>query len=353
MAKQNKDGITWTHDTWNPVTGCTKVSAGCKHCYAERLFPRVYPGRKFTQVQCHPERLQQPFHWKTPKVIFVNSMSDLFHPDVPDDFIGDVINVIGRCPQHTFQILTKRPERARELFTPEPDRIEELRQIVADAREVVPTWDWPLPNLWLGVSVENQETADERIPILLQTPAALHFVSYEPALGPVDFYSTLGGTQWIGGQRGCRGEHHGIGTPECPTELHHHHDVRCNKGIDWIICGGESGPNARPMHPDWARSTLDQCIAYGVLFFFKQWGDWVPVAQYPGANTTARRVWGTVTHNAFFPKAGPPDTAGNPLITVRLGKKKTGRLLDGQVWDQFPTTRGPCLHPLPAPYQKS
>lgn len=203
-----KTSIEWTEATWSPVTGCSKTSLGCKNCYAERLFPRAYPGRKFTDVQTHPNRLRQPLSWRKPKRIFVNSMSDLFHEDIPEEFIVEVFAVMACSSIHTFQVLTKRPTRMREVLS-HPD----FPNKIASAIEVadwygmynVRDYDlmaasvirnrqvWPLPEVWLGVSVENQETADERIPLLLQTPAAVRFLSCEPLLGPVDLSKWLGG----------------------------------------------------------------------------------------------------------------------------------------------------------------
>lgn len=228
--------IQWTDATWNPVTGCTKVSQGCKHCYAERIFARPYPGRAFTDVRTHEDRLDQPLGWRKPRRVFVNSMSDLFHEDVPDEFIDKVWEIMANAPDHTFQILTKRPARMLAWTGG------------VDAGKW-PMWllPWPLPNVWLGVSVEDQATADERIPFLLKTPAAVRFVSYEPALGPVDFdcYPVSG----------------------CPTNW-----LDSEPGLDWVIVGGESGPKARPFDVQWARDTIAQCRAAGVPCFVKQLG---------------------------------------------------------------------------------
>ena len=227
--------IEWTDETWNPVTGCTKVSPGCDHCYAERVTERFHGKGAFERIVLHPDRLDKPLHWRKPRKVFVNSMSDLFHEQVPDTFIGLVWQVMAETPQHTFQILTKRHARMRSF----------LRQW--------PNYE-PLPNVWLGVSVEDQKWADIRVPALIQTPAAVRFLSCEPLLGPVRIgYMSL---------------------------------------LDWVIVGGESGPGARPMHPDWARDLRDQCEAAGVPFLFKQWG-------------------------GIRPKAG-------------------GRELDGRTWDQYP-----------------
>jgi protein gp37 len=230
--------IEWTQATWNPVTGCTKISAGCKNCYAERMAkrlkamgkPQYANGFKLT---LQPEALELPLRWKRPRTIFVNSMSDLFHQEVPPEFIKKVFGVINRCPQHTFQILTKRPEIAAQL---------------ADQLH------WT-PNIWMGTSVENALVLG-RIASLRRIPARIRFLSVEPLLGPI---------------------------PKLPLT-----------GIHWVIVGGESGPGARPMSPEWVRAIRDRCIAEQVPFFFKQWG---------GVN-----------------------------------KKAAGRILDGEPWDGMPKT---------------
>jgi protein gp37 len=233
-------GIEWTDATWNPVTGCQKVSPGCKHCYAEgvaeRFWAKQYPPnadgspRRFTDVRCHPERLDQPLRWRKPRMVFVNSMSDLFHKDVPDDFIYEVWRVMAACPQHTFQVLTKRPERMREVVAAFYDRIVDAFVAGVSSTLSLP----PLPNVWLGVSVEDQRRADERREYLQETPAAVRFVSYEPALGEVDW------TGW--------------------------------EFIDWLIVGGESGPGARPFDLAWARDAIAWAGAHGVAAFIKQIG---------------------------------------------------------------------------------
>ena len=242
-------GINWTDATWNPVTGCAKVSAGCKHCYAERDWSRlsanpktVYFGRQFTDVAVHPERLDQPLRWNRPRKIFVNSMSDLFHPDVPEDFILKVFRVMAQTQQHQFQVLTKRPERMREV----------LSRWKADGVALLEVHGSVLPNVWLGVTVEDQASADLRVPLLLDTPAALRFLSMEPLLENVDISFALGWARtrngnWVAG-----------------------------RGIDWVIVGGESGPKARPMDPLNALIVQDRCAKAGVPFVFKQWGAWVP-----------------------------------------------------------------------------
>lgn len=272
----DKSGIQWTDATWNPITGCSKVSQGCKHCYALRDWARVaaprakpnaYTGRAFTDVRFHPERLDQPLRWRRPRRVFVNSMSDLFHEKVTDEAILQVFDVMRQCANgwteqlggehgklvaaHTFQILTKRPARmldfcSRLRFAQNDDRGLYL------ARELPHNGFNPmraLRNIWLGVSVEDQATADERIPLLLQTPAAVRFVSYEPALGPVSVFSKMTG------------------------ELLHESGDEFDPGaIDWLIVGGESGPGARPCHVAWIRSAVEQCKGAGVPCFVKQLG---------------------------------------------------------------------------------
>ncbi len=290
----DKTGISWTEATWNPVTGCSKVSEGCRNCYAERVWPRLaaspgrYFGRTFTDIRIHEEVLLQPLRWKRPRRIFVNSMSDLFHPDVPDTFIAQVFAVMAIARGHTFQILTKRPERLLAFLSrrgyrdPLTGDVEDdegwgpgsyASWMVRDALESLPdereefyeltlpesAWDlpgdpvsfhFPLDNVWFGVSVEDQKTADERIPILLQVPAARRWVSVEPMIGPVNFEEVPAG------MFGPLRPHRGAG-PETPK-------------LDWIVCGGESGTHARPMGHDWARSLWNQCREAGVPFFMKQ-----------------------------------------------------------------------------------
>ncbi|MBW2636838.1 MAG: phage Gp37/Gp68 family protein [Deltaproteobacteria bacterium] len=213
-----KTKIEWADKVWNPVTGCARVSEGCRNCYAEGIAKRFWGDRKFGDVVCHEDRLVQPLRWRKPQRIFVNSMGDLFHPDVPDLFIACVFEQMWRCHNHTFMVLTKLPERMMK---------------------------WPVmgrhgitPNIWLGVSVEDQATWDERVPALLATPAALHLVSLEPMLGPVDMMLDL--------------------------------QTKDEPYVEWVICGCESGPKSRPMDPDWARSLRDQCDEAGTPFFLKQ-----------------------------------------------------------------------------------
>lgn len=323
----DKTGIEWTDATWNPVTGCTKVSAGCKHCYAERNWGRLqhlpaYAGRAFTNVATHADRLLQPLSWKRPRRIFVNSMSDLFHQDIHDDFIGMVFRTMARAPQHTFQVLTKRAERMRSLL-----KHPKMRGYVERA-----TPQWPLPNVWLGVSVEDQPTADERIPRLLDTPAAVRWISAEPLLGPVDLarvgYQEDQGAD-IGGWEHCSaiGMWGNALTGEWfsaertgETFFGVARSFQIGGRLDWVVAGGESGPKARPMHPDWVRSLRDQCAAAGVPFLFKQWGEWLP------SDAEDQPVY-----------RGEHRHLGEHWHAFKIGKKLAGRVLDGVLHDGYPT----------------
>ncbi|MFD8496282.1 DUF5131 family protein [Amycolatopsis sp. NPDC059657] len=252
--------IEWTDETWNPVTGCTKVSAGCDHCYAEVMHERFNGKGSFATVQLKPSRLDKPLGWKRPRKVFVNSMSDLFHDQVPDEFIAKVFAVMASCPQHTFQLLTKRHARMRSLLNDAAWRSSVfLRESVIPGRSR-PLPSWPLPNVWLGVSTEDQRWADIRIPALLETPAAVRWISAEPLLGPIDIrrYIPEKIADW---------EADLLDAPRGSATV---------GGLDWVVVGGESGHRARPMHPNWARSVRDQCASAGVPFFFKQWGEWGP-----------------------------------------------------------------------------
>lgn len=246
--------IEWTDATWNPVTGCDKVSQGCKNCYAEvmhkrlmGMFPQKYSKPFLGNVQFHAEELDKPKSWKKPLKIFVNSMSDLFHEDLDFNYIREIFEIMRAADWHTYQILTKRPRRILEF-------------IQWFTNEYVIPFIFP-KNVWIGVSCEDQKTADERIPLLLKVPATIRFISCEPLLGPIKLHKYVE-----------------------PATLHSYHlhkslDIPV---IDWVIVGGESGRNARPMHPDWVRSIRDECKVTnggfgGVAFFFKQWGEWMPL----------------------------------------------------------------------------
>jgi protein gp37 len=239
--------IEWTDATWNPVTGCSKISPGCKHCYAERMAKRLQAMGQPNyangfQVTLQPHTLDLPLQWRRPRRVFVNSMSDLFHKDVPFSFIKGVFGVMGRANWHQYQLLTKRSERLLEIS---------------------PLLNWE-PHIWMGVSVENTDYTF-RIDHLRRTGADVKFLSLEPLLGPLPKLNL--------------------------------------RGIDWVIVGGESGPGARPMNPDWVREIRDQCLRVDVPFFFKQWG-------------------------------GPM-------------KSRAGRVLDGRTWDEMPQERQPSVPLLP------
>jgi len=289
MADNTK--IEWAEASWSPITGCTPISEGCAHCYAQRIATRLkgrfgYPEDDPFKVTVHPERLNEPLKWKKPRHIFVVSMGDLFHEDVTTKMISSVIDTALTEDQHKFLFLTKRPKRMAE----------EWGRLLGEC-EVI-------SHFWLGVTAENQQRADERIPILLQIPAAKHFVSHEPALGMVDW----------GPYFRCQG----CGYTKMDDLINWDHHLCKNKTprIDWLITGGESGPGARPMHPDIPRHDRDQCVAAGVPYFFKQWGEWV------------------ITEHCV------PYTEKSIIFDGRsyrkVGKKAAGNLLDGQKWEQRP-----------------
>lgn len=240
--------------TWPLAEGCTKVSAGCLNCCAERAFNRWHPHKDFRQVRLKTQHLEDPFHWKKPQRILVDFMFDLFHPQMSYTFIAKVFAVMAANKQHKFLILTKRPEIMKHFIT--DPRYSELviERLFAEQGLYLPEFEWPLPNVWLGVSVEDQATADNRIPYLLSTPSALRFISYEPAIGPVDLISSTWGE--------CK--------PRPPLDIQARQLINPLAAIDWLIMGCESGPGARPMDIEWARSVRDQCQAAGVPFFFKQ-----------------------------------------------------------------------------------
>lgn len=285
-----RTGIAWTDCTWNPVRGCSRVSEGCRNCYAEKIaarfcgepespfytFARQSPARWTGKVELVPDKLEEPLHWRKPRRVFVNSMSDLFHEKLSNEDIASVFGVMAACPHLTFQVLTKRPDRMRAWSAAAPwggvapgGPADEcvISAGVRMGREAfqVPVVPWPLPNVWLGVSVEDQAAADARIPILLDTPAAVRFVSYEPALGEVSF--DRGGwlrPSYSSCQQGDRPEIAAIAKAVAAKGGW--------VGLDWVIVGGESGPKARPFDVAWARSVVEQCRAAGVPCFVKQLG---------------------------------------------------------------------------------
>ncbi|MFG3085088.1 DUF5131 family protein [Streptomyces parvulus] len=325
--------IEWTDRTWNPVTGCTKVSPGCDHCYAENIARRFAGSKAFPNgfnVTLHEDRVDQPYRWKKPARVFVNSMSDLFHQDVPDLFITRVFDVMEANPQHTFQVLTKRHARMRSFVQQREalkrEYAEKFDDCPTEAMRNSPAAKWareraakPPANIWLGVSVETQKWADIRIPALLETPAAVRFLSCEPLLGPVDLKQAV---RTMGSERG-----HGL------TASFVHAGGCCRKfhGIDWVIVGGESGHGARAMHPDWVRDLRDQCATGEVPFFFKQWGEWSIAPSNYGPDVPARAR--ASTQLVFATKQ---DVDGQ--IMLRAGKARAGRELDGRLHDAFPAS---------------
>ena len=302
--------ISWSDATWNPISGCSKTSEGCLNCYIDRTPPFRMAHRKFngpgigatTGVQLHSERLGIPQRWRKPRMIFVCSLADLFQDEVPTAFIAEVFAVMSLCPQHVFQVLTKRHARMRSLLnSPEFWAQADAARLVRGHGPIPGEGVRVLPNAWIGVSTENQKWADIRIPALLDTPAAVRWISAEPLLGPIK---------------------------SDPLAK-----------LSWVVVGGESGPNARPMHPHWARSLRDQCASAGVPFHFKQFGEWAPTAEVISARdgqTIAMHPAGMIALTADNPF--DPFERGHPYWEGlrRFGKKVAGRELDGRTWDEFP-----------------
>jgi len=306
----SKTNIGWTAFVWNPTTGCDEIGAGCKFCYAKTLHNQRHGAYKqgklpnlpqyskpFNEIQLHEDRLLSPLHLKKPSKIFVDSMGDLFHKDVPFNFIYNVFDTIEQCPQHTFQVLTKRPQRALKLMVD------------------YHLWDiFSLKNLWLGVSVSTQKEYDELFPLLIQTPAAVHFVSFEPLLEEIKILDVSG---W--------------------KEPHKYWGE--NLKLDWVICGGETGKNARPMHPDWARSLRDQCKAANIPFFFKQWGKWTPTTEWAKRNSIEPEQvrYMMPTGEIYQTGTGQCNTMEGTLI--HDAGRRSGDLLDGVEYNQFPEVK--------------
>lgn len=390
MAAASK--IEWTDATWNPVTGCSVVSPGCTNCYAMQLAGtrlRTHPSRKGLtrevngnhvwtgEVRLNAQWLEQPLSWKRPRMVFVCAHGDLFHEDVPDGWIAYVWSIMMQCPQHTFQVLTKRADRMRAWVAKwndltgddDPMEFKNARgpyavrrahpsgrgQLFADYLDVMlklaggkipdgaawPTFDWMhgwkywpgvAPNIWLGVSAEDQRRACERIPALLATPAAVRFVSAEPLLGPIRMTHLISNgppteIDALTGISSVRSGHERISTSQ-------------GASLDWVIVGGESGQDARPMHPAWARSMRDQCQTAGVPFFFKQWGAWEPY-RHPDDGTIAPHV---LASNGALSSGdrleGCPARERPPWVPVRnVGKARAGRLLDGIEWNEMPGSK--------------
>lgn len=359
-----KTAIEWTNMTWNPISGCTKAAQGCKNCYAKTLHDMRHKAYKmgkklpaqyavpFEMVQMHPARLEAPLHWHKPQMVFVNSVSDLFHERLYEreqSFLNEIFAIMAATPQHTYQVLTKRPH-LMQRFISEPRRevyVEHaLETIYGEHGWHAPDFDWPLPNVWLGTSISTREDALWAVPYLLQTPAAVRFVSAEPLLGPVRFEFKKEGF----GLDALNGIVYDMDTMLAID--------RWNR-IDWVIAGGESGPGARPMHVDWARSLRDQCQAAGVPFFFKQWGEYHP--EFLGRDFEAVcAVCGCSDNDpceggCYWSAAEPENDdmrdrcsrcAGvqshrwpDGSYSYRVGKRVAGDSLDGQIYHQFPEPR--------------
>lgn len=353
--------IEWADATVNYVNGCSLASPGCTNCYAMRLAGtrlKHHPTRAgLTQdtkagpvwtgeVRENPAVLEQALRWKKPRAIFWNAHGDLFHENVPDEWIDKQFAVMALTPQHRHMVLTKRSARMRAYLT-DPSVWDRIYEIVCDwtlernlkvvlRHPLAPApgphlakfpevWlgQEPLPNVWLGVSVEDQRRADERIPDLLETPAAIRFISAEPLLGPVD----LEHIEYYPGflKNALTGKEQGGHCPDGP-------------GLDWVIVGGESGPNARPMHPEWARSLRDQCADAGVPFHFKQWGNWHPSRDHDdvgcSASPPAIHVSGCFETRPTEVLELLLEPGWEPVCS--LGKKRAGRLLDGIQHDGVP-----------------
>jgi protein gp37 len=309
--------IEWTGHTWNPTVGCSRVSPGCTACYAigvaHRAMQPAHEGLTIKRpgerpdwngtVRCLPERLDIPLRRRKPTTYFVDSMSDLFHADVPAEFIASVFATMAASRRHTYQLLTKRPQRmaawvgavqpSEKWWSHDGNKASKGGVYIADVLD-----PWPLPNVWLGTSIESDRYAF-RADHLRATPAAVRFLSLEPLLSPLPSLDL--------------------------------------SGIDWVITGGESGPGARPMHPDWVRDIRDRCVAAGIPFFMKQWGQFAPLADHPGAYVGSVKG-GHVGFNGEWssPTARIWGTNHPPEFMVGLGKKAAGRLLDGRTWDEMP-----------------
>lgn len=373
-----KSAIEWTEATWNPWHGCHKVSQGCRNCYMFR--DKAKYGQDPNVVVRSKTKFYDPLKWEEPRKVFTCSWSDFFIEEA-DPWRDEAFAIMALTPQHTYQVLTKRPDRMLEYLS-DPTRLAAISihmgklagstkdfDFIEKGFDILSSLDPQnliLPNVWLGTSVEDQKTADERIPELLKIPAKVRFLSMEPLLGPVDLQ------HWVEpvGQDSCiecgkdekrfmtADEYDRISWTErgdamCP-------DCGClctvtgyEEGLNWVIVGGESGPNARPVHPDWVRSIRDQCQAAGVPFFFKQWGEWWPIGQMPDG----------ISDNFYgkqYPKPRRPEYDERPapkavesvvlqldgtvdfafpkgaMTCFKVGKAKAGRLLDGREWNEFP-----------------
>lgn len=387
-----RSAIEWTDATWNPITGCTVISAGCTNCYAMKLAGgrmKNHPSRVGLTtatkagpvwngtVRLNEQWLAQPLRWPAPRRIFVCAHGDLFHEDVPDEWIDRVFAIMALTPRHQFQVLTKRADRMAAYMRDRAGKLARFmidRYLIGDgdpiqkssarahSRAINADWpvasigdidapsdvtmrQWPLPNVWLGVSVEDQHAADERVPQLLATAAAVRFLSMEPLLGPVNIEPWL--APWKACQECDDGEGYGNRCvsdriprdEQCPwkraIQISTEHPPFSEDGmpasitsevrtLHWVIVGGESGAGARPMHPGWVRSIRDQCLAAEVPFFFKQWGEWAPLSLAEVPLAALPRTMPSTRH-----------LAGGIEMT-NLGKKLAGRMLDNLLHDGMP-----------------
>lgn len=352
--------ISWTHvqlpngkvikgDTWNPLLGCDKISPGCKNCYAiktawirqhnpkmnKRFAGLVEKNKNGSlnwtgRINLVYDSLYKPIT-SSPKIYFVNSMSDLFHEDVPVTFIASVYAVMYLCPNSVFQVLTKRSRHMRVVLNSESFLYglrHEIERIQSEYKQYInyplPGKIFPLKNVLQGVSVENQNTASVRIPHLLSTPAYTRFLSCEPLLGNITF-----DYRWL--KEWC--PEHDIVAGGCSHNMHTKRDKEKFTKIDWIIAGGESGNSLYPtMHPDWVRSIRDQCSEYNVPFFFKQWGNWIPIEKGDGDGKK-----GLKSNQQWINLSGGSGMHGEEIYRMqRVTKKAAGCLLDGVIHDQYP-----------------
>ncbi len=329
--------IEWTHipgykgETWNPVTGCTKISPGCANCYAETMLMRFHRSGPFlpgNEIQLHQDRFSIPLKWKAPRSIFVNSVSDTFHEDVPDSFLVRMYAVMALTPQHIYQVLTKRPDRAPglrnlgwlwgEVVKGEADSIRRLNPGLN-----LPEYDgtWPLPNVWLGTSAENQYWANDRVPKLLQCPAVVHFVSCEPLLSHIDLYALRqpSGDKIDG--------FHGWRKAKTFERVY---------GLDWVIVGGESGNSKkiRPMHPEWARHLRDQANIDNKAYFFKQWGKYRPMTDEEIRATPSKARYVSLDPHERHIRRMLEET---DIAMIKGSKDLNGHILDGKEWQEFPS----------------
>ncbi|MCJ7802739.1 MAG: phage Gp37/Gp68 family protein [Candidatus Marinimicrobia bacterium] len=329
--------IEWTDRTWNPNQGCTKVSEGCKNCYAEKMHKRLNAmgidkyQNDFNKVQLWLQSLTEPTKWKKPSKVFVNSMSDTFHRNLTFEKIDEVFKTMKHCNKHTYQVLTKRPDRALEF-------IEWKRKQPG----IIKTWKFS-DNIWMGVTIENQEQANKRIPLLLEIPAKVRFVSVEPMLGPVDL-------EFI---EQFNSENKHVCYYQVLKPIKNSNDAN-RPALNWVICGGESGHNARPMHPDWVRSLRDQCEAANVPFFFKQWGMWhtkwvnmtnntYVFKMYTSYQQFTQKNWvnkgdACIDMDGKILKRGADFIDANYPVCImsKTGNKQAGRTLGGKEYKQFP-----------------